>query len=245
MRLMKDLAETEPVLIEMGELVQRWQAKADQRAVFLSCYRLMTANMLDAVARQEFKDNAWTSRFINRFADYYFIALSAYNQCATEAPRVWQVAHDSCRYADIWPLQGLLLGINAHINYDLVLTLEEMLRPEWPALTTAQRATRLADYLYVNEIIYRTIDAVQDDVLEPGMPSMRLIDAAFGPTDEWMLSRLLQRWRGRVWKDALRLLSATESRTRDSMVGQVETLALRRAAAIRHPNRLTSLRAIL
>lgn len=225
----------------MQELVGRWQAEADQRSVFLSCYCLMTGNMFAAIERREFVDPDWTRQFVNHFADYYFTALADYERTPAAAPGVWQIAHDTCRQTDVWPLQQLLLGINAHINYDLVLTLDEILRPEWPASDAGRRAARLADYLRVNYIIARTIDAVQDDVLEQRMPSMRFIDAAFGPADEWLLSRLLRRWRGRVWSQALTLLATDDPQLRRRTVLQVERGALRRARAIRHPNRLTSL----
>jgi hypothetical protein len=234
-------AAIDPLLDEMQNLIDQWQLKSDQRAIFLACYHLMTGNMLLAVERGEFNDAHWTRQFVYRFAEYYFEALHAYNQQAETTPPVWRVAHDTCRKPDIWALQKLLLGINAHINYDLVLTVEELVRPEWKSLTRQQRASRLADYLHVNDIIAATIDEVQDDVLEPGMPAMRLIDVAFGPADEWVLSRLLHRWRGRVWSQAIGLLSAGDYQTRQHLIRQVERKALRRARAIQHPYRLTCL----
>lgn len=239
----RDAGET--VLNHMRDQVRQWREVSDQRAVFLSCYSMMTANMLAAVDRREFSDNAWTKNFISRFADYYFEALIAYDCQSAATPRVWRVAHDTCRQQNVWPIQTLLLGINAHINYDLVLAVEELLRPEWSELSSARRAERLADYLYVNDIIARTIDEVQDTVLEPEMPSMRLIDIAFGPADEWLLSRLLRRWRGQVWHDAMRLVATTGAQPRDRAIHEIETTALSRARAISHPNRLFSRRGLI
>ena len=50
-------------------------------------------------------------------------------------------------------LQNLLLGINAHINYDLVLTIYDMPAPEWERLTEEQRRRRFQDHCTVNVII--------------------------------------------------------------------------------------------
>jgi hypothetical protein len=235
----------DPVIGRMQALVRHWQDSTDQRSIFLSCYTMMTENMTQAISRQEFNDPAWTRRFVARFADYYFDALDIFELQPDQAPRVWQIAYESCLRPGILPIQHLLLGINAHINYDLVLTLEELLRPEWHGISADRRTTRLADYLFVNEIIGRTIDAVQDSVLGPAMPFMRVIDIALGPGDEWFLSRLLSRWRGRVWRDTMILLAMQDEPARAVAVRQVELRALRRAQAIHHPQRLTVLRDIL
>jgi hypothetical protein len=66
----------------------------------------------------------------------------------------------------------LLLGVNAHINYDLVLTLVDLLEPEWKQLSAEQCQQRHSDYCHVNEIISLTIDIVQDDVLERSIPTI-------------------------------------------------------------------------
>jgi hypothetical protein len=81
-----------PVIDRMQSLIRQWQATSDQRAVFLDCYAMMTRNILSAIDRREFADPAWVDRFLQRFADYSFIALEAYERAPAEAPRVWQVA---------------------------------------------------------------------------------------------------------------------------------------------------------
>jgi hypothetical protein len=233
------------LLIRMKSLSQEWQRTADRREVFLACYTMMTHNMTTAVRQQEFYDPQWTYRFINRFADYYFEALTAFDENPLQSPRVWQIAHQSCHNVAMQPLQLLLLGINAHINYDLVLTLEELLRPEWDGLDNAGRAARLADYLYVNDIIGRTIDAVQDDILSPEMPFIRVFDFAMGPADEWLLSRLLARWRSRAWRDTMLMLAAGNRHTQLQIVKGVEIATVRRAKAICRPRRMAAWRKFL
>ncbi len=69
-----------PVIERMQALIARWEEQADPRSVFLSCYLLMTRNMLSAIDRGEFTDPAWADRLLHRFADYYFVALDAYEQ---------------------------------------------------------------------------------------------------------------------------------------------------------------------
>jgi hypothetical protein len=235
----------DPLLIKMQSKSREWEHATDRRAIFLACYTMMTHNMTASVRQQEFHDSEWAYRFIGRFADYYFEALAAYEEEPLQSPRVWQIAHQSCHNTAIQPLQLLLLGINAHINYDLVLTLEELLRPEWNTLNSSGRAARLADYQYVNDIIGRTIDAVQDDILAPEMPFMRRIDMAMGPADEWLLSRLLARWRSRAWRDTMLMLAAGNTHTRLQITKGVEISTVRRAKAICRPQRISAWRKIL
>ena len=225
--------ETPPIIARMRSVCQGWNDAADQRAIFLSCYSMMTANMLAGIDRRDFDDPDWVDDMVQRFAGYYFDALTAYDRNPAAAPRVWQLAHDTCREADVWSIQKLLLGINAHINYDLVLTLDEMLGPEWADLSDDRRAARLRDYRQVNDIIASTVDAVQDEVLAQTMPIMRFIDLVMGPGDELLLSRLLFRWRDRVWDYGVRLVEAADLDRRESVIREMEEEAMHRASAIR------------
>jgi hypothetical protein len=116
--------------------------------------------------------------------------------------------------------------VNAHINFDLVLALVDLLEPEWPRLDNAGRSQRFADYAQVNAIIAATIDAVQDTILEPAMPAMQLLDVLMGPVDELLVARLIRSWRQSVWEAATRLLEAGEPEARTRLISQVEQHAL-------------------
>ena len=231
-----------PVLTQMRAIAGQWEAAADQRSIFLTCYAMMTTNMLAGVARHEFDDPDWVDHMVQLFAGYYFDALAAYDSDPAIAPQVWRLAHDTCREEDVWVIQKLLLGINAHINYDLVLTLDEMLGPEWAELPDERRAIRLRDYQKVNDIIARTVDAVQDEVLAKTSPIMRYVDLVLGPGDEFLLSRLLLRWRDRVWLYGVRLVEAESLEQRETVIREMEAAALRRADAIRRADRPAAFR---
>lgn len=227
----------------MQELVERWKATADARAIFLHCYLLMTRNMLDAIEAGQFHDARWTHALLERFADYYFDALDAYEQKGY-APAVWQLAYDATRRPQTAVLQHLLLGVNAHINYDLVLALVDMLHAEWRTLTDLQRRQRYDDHCRVNAVIANVIDAVQDGVLVPLTPALGVVDRLLGPLDEWMTARLIARWRDEVWRHAAALMETAVPAEQERLRRQVETLTLRRADAIlqgANPQALTRL----
>jgi hypothetical protein len=221
-----------PVLDRMQAMIERWQAAGNPQAVFLSCYRMMTANMLTAITRGEFHDPAWVERLLGLFAEYYFAAVQAYEQNPQAAPPVWRLTLERTGEPHVLALQKLILGVNAHINYDLVLTLAELLAPEWEQLSPAGRRQRYADHCHVNAVIWRTIDAVQDQVIEPHMPALDLVDKALGPLDELLVSRLISHWRDTVWESAAHLLETGDPQAQSDLVRQVEADALQRAEAI-------------
>ncbi len=235
-----------PVVFKMDSLIRALENSADQKVVFLSCYRMMTGNMFTAIERHEFRDCAWVDALLEHFAGYYFAALDAYQRDPLSAPAAWKLAHDAAGDPSVSALQKLLLGVNAHINYDLVFTVEDLLRvegnrlrtegerprTEWECLPAGLRATRYEDFCFVNDVIARTIDAVQDQVLDPAMPVMDLVDRLLGPVDEYLVSRLVTGWRENVWNQAVGLLEARDAQERDRLAGRVEEEALRIGRAI-------------
>lgn len=234
-----------PIITRMHTQIEHWQSSADSRAIFLNCYMLMTDNMLTALEQGEFADREWVGRLLHRFADYYFDALDAYERDAPLTPSVWRQAHQIARQGDALVLQHLMLGVNAHINYDLVFTLAELLQPEWAALDTAQRRQRYADHSHVNTVIARTIDTVQDQVITRLAPAFFLVDRLLGRADEWAATRLISTWRDAVWHHAVRLLDATSQTARTDVQHQVETYTLRRAGAILRPANVNALRTLI
>lgn len=229
----------------MQALVQQWAAVSDQRAIFLHCYMLMTRNMFVAIDGDEFHDDEWVYELLHRFADYYFNALDVYEQDRIATPAVWRTAFDATREPRTRVLQNLMLGVNAHINYDLVLTLVDMLEDEWAGLSSAQRSRRYTDHCHVNFVIGRTIDTVQDTVVATLAPQMDIVDKMLGPIDEWLTSQLISHWRDEVWHNAIQLLDTPDTEKCDQLCRRIEQNTLTRAEAILLEDGPTSLRRLL
>lgn len=228
----------------MQKLVNAWQTTADRRVIFLNCYLLMTQNMLTAVQAGEFHETQWVARLVPHFASYYFRALVAYEQ-QQAIPVVWQLAYEATRREETMTMQHLLLGINAHINYDLVFALEDLLADSWPSLTTGQRQRYYEDYCHVNAIIGRTIDAVQDEVIEQFTPRLDWVDRLMGPLDEWLMSHLITGWRDRVWADAVQLVKTAVPAQRAQVCQNVEDASVKIAQIILLPGLAVDLKQLL
>jgi hypothetical protein len=220
------------LLGRMQELARQWESAGDRRSVFLKCYSMMTANMLKAIDRGHFDDSAWVQGLLEHFAGYYFNALQAYEIANPGIPLPWRIAFDAATEHQGRAIQDLLLGVNAHINYDLVMAVYDRLRPEWSELDEAGRQRRRSDHCRVNDIIAQTIDAVQDSVLEPLEPELEIVDRLFGRLDEWATTTMIARWRDRVWNEAVRRLELEDDLRLEAQQREIETEACTRARVI-------------
>jgi hypothetical protein len=196
-------------LQRLRTMATAWDARNDRRAIFADAYGRMTAAMLDAIDGDEFADGGWVARLLDRFADYYFLAADAW-EAGEGCPDVWCDVFETTSKDELNALQALFLGINAHINHDLVYALADVL-DDWESLDQSRRLLRRRDHAGVNLVIARTVDVVQEEVVESRSPIFGLLDTAFGQIDEWVFSRLIAEWRSHVWDDAQRLLASPRS----------------------------------
>ena len=88
------------------------------------------------------------------------------------------------------------------------------------------------DHLRVNDVIGRTIDVVQDEVIEELDPEMDLVDKLFGPMDEWVISGLISRWREDVWVAAVAMVADPDLSGRERKRCEIEDSTLARAQTI-------------
>jgi hypothetical protein len=233
--------DSNSVIGRMERLLAGWETSRDRRLIFLHCYKLMTANILTAVQNGEFEDNAWVRALMEIFAGHYFKALDAFESGQGAPPAAWMVAFKASGDQRTHVLQNLMLGVNAHINFDLVFALCELLETEWAELSNEQRKVRYRDHCRVNEIIDRTTNAVQDQVIDRFVPVFGLVDTLLGPLDEWMATLLISNWREEVWQNACQMLNSGAGRNDPETITLVEKRALERARDILGQGGLTDL----
>ena len=212
----------------MAAQVAAWDEVGDQRAVFLDCYRRMTEAVVHDVDAGRFDDGVWVSALLDRFADYYFLTVDeSPDDAEVYVPEPWLLAHAAALSGDGQPIQLLLAGVNAHINYDLVLTLVDLLDGEWADADDDLRHVRQRDYDLINLVIAETADLVQDEVVERRSPWLDLFDRGLGRFDERFAVRLLSRWRTQVWRHAVEIVD--DPTDRDRRVAAIEQQCARRA----------------
>lgn len=102
---------------DMRERLDRLPARPSHLRVFLTTYQRTTRAVGEAIERASFEDPEWVEHWDVVFADLYLTALDAELDGGGKVPRPWQLAFAAP--PDLHPLRHVLLGINAHVNYDL------------------------------------------------------------------------------------------------------------------------------
>ncbi len=200
------------VLDRMVALLAQWDRDEDYRAVFLRSYRIITEQFRQALRDNVFEDSAWMESLDVRFAEHYFRAIDEYSR--GKAPQAWQIAFDLATAKRSTVLQDLILGMNAHIQYDLPIVLYQSGLDE--------RALRRRDHQRVNALLRQSIDQVQRDVSRAYAPYLGLLDRWVGRADEIVTFAGILRARARAWDDAVELSDAPSETERERIRAELD-----------------------
>lgn len=182
------LARTESYLRERG----------DRRAVFLTVYSRMTATVRTAIDDGAFVDSEWAAAYLVAFAERYRRALVAFERRAFDSlPRPWLLAFGAAARGETLVAQDALLGINAHITYDLTYALGDVgIDPD--------RGAKLEDHDRINAVLARLVQTAQDALVEAyDAVGVAGIDRLFDPLDDRLALLGLRGVREFAWRNAV------------------------------------------
>lgn len=179
--------------------------RGDGRASFLTVYARVTTEVERGILDGAFEDPAWVADYLVTFADHYRAAFAAYERGdLDDVPGPWRLSFGAALGDETLVLQDVLLGVNAHVNYDLALTLTSVgIGPD--------RRSRRADHRAINEVLDRLVDVQQDRLAARYARGIADLDAACGRVDEWGSSFALRQGRRAAWYEALALTRAPSS----------------------------------
>jgi hypothetical protein len=210
----------------MAALLATLRAAGDQRRHFHATYQRTTIAVAERIRDGGFDDAAWVERWDVAFADLYLDALAA-SLAGRRPPRPWAVAFGAP--AGLPPLRHVLLGMNAHINYDLpqallaVITDHEFADP-------ALLARRKADHRAIDDVLAARVGAEDAELVRvsgPGSPLDRLLR----PLNRLGTRRFLREAREKVWANAI-ALSAARASGPEAYASALERLAELSAAKV-------------
>jgi hypothetical protein len=201
----------EAVLDRMQQRIDAIPAAHQHRRIFAGTYRRTTQAVGTAIDDARFEDPSWVERWDVAFADLYLDAYDAYTAeradtldtagRAATVPRPWRLAFDAP--ADLPPLRHVLLGINAHVNYDLPQALLAVISDE-DFLDPVLMARRRRDHERIDAVLASRVAA--EDVALGGSSS--LLDRALVPLNRLGSKRFLREARQKVWRNVEQLQSA-------------------------------------
>jgi hypothetical protein len=222
----------DPLIGRMVATLEGWEQRGDGRCVYLRCFTLMTRSIYAAARAGRFDDGPWIERILRQSAERYFHALDLYELGDPSLPEVWKRTHDLARGCLTTVAEDLVLGVNAHINYDLTLTIADVLDPKVEELSAAHLEARYEDFNRINTLIAETTDAVQREVCEHYARLLAVFDAVCGCVDEWTTAHYIASWREEMWKRAVRLAAERDPARHARLRGQVGRDALKRVELI-------------
>jgi hypothetical protein len=214
----------------LARLEHALRERHDRRAIFTSAYLVITAALHEQIAAGGFSDCGWVGEYTVIFANLYRDALVDFERGHLEAvPQAWQIAFATCRDNRALLIQDLVLGINAHINYDLALALQA-------AGIDPQRDSRYRDHVAVNNILRVTTDRLQDQVCALYAPTLKLLDRAAGRVDELLANFSVIRARENAWRAAVGLAQARDADELASLRARLNHRSATLARLILSPN---------
>ena len=217
----------------LGEL----EAEGSTARYFLATYRRVTIAIGEAAARGQVEDPAWLGRWDVAFAELYLLALDTWREDPAAVPGPWREAFTAPR--DLPPYLHVLLGMNAHINFDmpqsLLVVVSEADRHDAATMASRERDHHALDGVIVALVPQESRHLVRAAAVAPGV-----LDRLLLPLSRAASAKLLRESREQVWANTHVLLRARVAGPGPlaASMAELEDLATRRVHDLlvpRHP----------
>jgi hypothetical protein len=186
------------LIARMTAMLEPLEAAGDKRRYFHATYLRTTIAVADEIRRGRFDDAQWVERWDIAFADLYLDALESVT-AGLSAARPWAIAFGAPR--GLPPLRHVLLGMNAHINYDLPQALVAVISDQEfdDAVLLARRE---ADHRAIDDVLAARVAAEDDELSRLSGPAP-LLDRLLRPLSRLGTQRFLREARQKVWANAV------------------------------------------
>jgi hypothetical protein len=147
----------------------------------------------------------------------------------------WRAAFDAASDSRISVVQHLLLGMNAHINFDLALAVSDALEP-------GELSEFARDYQFMNELL----DSLIEDVtarMAKFWPLLGKINRIVHETDDVIVDFSMKRARANAWR-CMERLEPLAGAERQRFIADFDAQAARLARRVAHPSGVGGLVAI-
>jgi hypothetical protein len=220
------------VVARMQRRLDDLPADLEHRRVFLATYQRTTDAVAAAITDARFEDPDWVERWDVAFAELYLAAHDA-DLAGERVPRPWRLAFD----ADpaLPALRHVLLGINAHVNYDLPQAMLAVISErdfDDPVLLERRRR----DHERIDGVLASRVSA-EDQAL----PDARsLVDRMLTPLNHLGSKRFLREARLKVWHNVEQLHLARLERddTYHVRLAELEVLSAAKIADLLAPGKV-------
>ena len=178
------------VLAELDQIIHRARETRDRIGYFAVLYRNVTIKVKEGIAAGLFEDGARMERLDVAFASRYLTALDSFRQ-GQPLSKCWLVCF---RLASQWRpiiLQQLLIGMNAHINFDLGIAAQSV-------APGAELESLKNDFEVINGILGGMIVKVRSDIEEVS-PWIKFLDHIDPSGEDALINFSLGKARASAW----------------------------------------------
>ena len=221
------------LVARMEGLLAPMEAAGDPARFFLGTYLRTTRAIGAAIDAGVFEDPAWVTAWDVDFAGLYLDALEAHRRDPASAPEPWREAFGT--RAGARPEAHVLLGMNAHINYDLPQSLVRVIPAEHfadPALLDSRRR----DHERIDGVLAGRV-AEEDAALQAAGSRRTVVDRLAVGLNRGAAKVLLRESRRRVWANtsALHAARVRGPAALAARVAELERLGAARVVDLRRP----------
>ncbi|MFI5693230.1 DUF5995 family protein [Kribbella sp. NPDC051586] len=242
----------------IADVVARMQQRLDElpeevahRRFFLGTYLRTTQAVGQAIDAARFEDPDWVGIWDVKFAELYLQAHDAdiaARQPLAGAPRVgedggssrargparpWRLAFEASK--DLPALGHVLLGINAHVNYDLPQALLEVISDE-DFLDPSLMDRRRRDHERIDGVLSKRVAAEDEELAATGVRS--LLDHVLTPLNRLASRRFLRESRQKVWHNTAELQRARVTGNYEKRLAELEVLSAAKVADLLRPGQV-------
>jgi hypothetical protein len=229
-----DAVQAHAALAQVADTLLRGD---DARAAFPDVYAVITQRVAFEVARRDgpFQEPTWITQLAGRFCGRYLETLRWALDGHAQDTSAWASAYDSVGVEDMPPVQHALLGLSAHINYDLAIGIHATIVDHGYADDRAMIARYKHDHDFVNTLLDAAIPEALDRLVKRHHCATTVWLARASWLTRWFTMELLVRWRAQVWVEVEALLAAHTSSQRARVLRRIGARSARIGALLRRP----------
>jgi hypothetical protein len=223
------------LIARMAALLEPLESAGDKRRYFHATYQRTTIAVAEELKRGGFGDPGWVEEWDVAFAGLYLDALEA-DLAGRRPSRPWAIAFGAP--AGLPPLRHVLLGMNAHINYDLPQAIVTVISDEQfddPALI----ARRESDHQAIDGVLASRVAAEEEELASLSGPAP-LLDRVLAPLNRLGTQRFLREARQKVWANATALSQARRQGpdAYNRVLAQLEELSAAKVTQLQAPGQV-------
>jgi len=178
------------VLVELDQIIHQAREAHDRLGFFAVLYRNVTIKVKEGIAAGLFEDGARMERLDVTFANRYLTALDSFKR-GEPLSKCWLVCFRLANERRPIILQHLLIGMNAHINFDLGIAAQTV-------APGAELESLRNDFNVINGILGGMIVKVRSDVEEVS-PWIKVLDRIDPSGEHKLIDFSLKKARDSSW----------------------------------------------